>query len=214
MDSQATEDGEEGDLPERERAENVVVDLREALDHGHLPWVIQYKRIDLPKQRTFYEFHESVNRDKQRDLIAQLVQAEAPIHVDYAIRRIAQAWDLMRVGPRIRKAGLQAIKMAERGALAERRGDFIWRLGQELDVVRSPKWDDPRTYRAIREFPPEEIDLVLQKLTEAGGGGTSSDELMAQAARVLGFDRVGETIRKVISARLKKLMATQEAGRQ
>ena len=80
--------------PPREREERIVEDVRDALEAGRLPWVVPYKRLDLPKQSGYYQFHESINRDKQRDLLIQLLKVEAPIHIDYAISRLAQAWGL------------------------------------------------------------------------------------------------------------------------
>ncbi len=135
------------------RHERIVEDVRNALEAGRLPWVVAYKRLELPKQSGHYEFHESINRDKQRDLLIQLLKVEAPIHVDYAISRLAQAWGLRRAGQRVQLAGRTAVKMAVGGGAAEQRGDFLWRPGQELEVVREPDWDDGRTFRDISFIP-------------------------------------------------------------
>jgi hypothetical protein len=195
----------------REREERPVAELADAIDSVHLPWVVEYERTSLPTQQSFYEFHETVNRKMQRDLLIKLLEVEAPIQVDYAIRRLARAWGLKRVGGQIIKAGRQAIGMAERMGAAERRGDFIWRPGQEISVVRSPRWDDERTFRAIDEIPPEEIDLAFEKLLEASGGA-SGPFLISKAAKVLGFDRVGAKINQVLSARLDAVASERAHG--
>jgi REase_MTES_1575/AAA domain/Protein of unknown function (DUF3320) len=192
---------EEEQLPEREREERVVEDVRDALEAGRLPWVAPYQRLELPGQAGFYEFHESVNREKQRDLLIQLLQVEAPIHVEYAISRLAQAWGLRRAGHRIQTAGRSAVNMAVRRGAAELRGPFLWLPGQQLEVVREPDWDDGRTFRDISHIPPEEIDLAFAKLMEASGGEGGA-HLIPEVARVLGFDRVGPIIRSVLSERL------------
>jgi hypothetical protein len=88
-----------------------------------------------------------------------------------------------------------------RSGKAEQRGDFLWRPGQELEVVREPDWDDHRTFRDISFIPPEEIDLTFAKLIEASGGEIG-DHLIPEVARVLGFDRVGQNIRSILSSRL------------
>jgi hypothetical protein len=189
--------------PVREREERIVEDVREALDAGRLTWVVPYKRLELPRQNDHYEFHESVNRDKQRDLLIHLLEIEAPVHVDYAISRLAQAWGLRRAGHRVQLAGRTAVKMAIRRGAAEQRGDFLWRPQQELEVVREPDWEDQRTFRDISFIPPEEIDLAFAKLIEAGGGDTGGD-LIPEVARVLGFDRVGQNIRSILSERFRR----------
>ena len=132
--------------------------------------MVEYTRQDLPSQNASYEFHETINRQRQRDLLITLAKTEAPIHSEYAIRRLARAFGLKRTSGRIVKAGRQAIGMAERMGAIERRGEFIWLPEQEISVVRSPRWDDDRTFRAIHEIPPEEIDIAFMKLLEASGG--------------------------------------------
>ena len=198
---------DDSEPPPRERADRMVVDLLAAVDAAHFEWVTEYQRVDLPRHRRNYEFHETVNRDAQRDLVVALAQTEAPIHSDYAIRRLAHEWGVRRVGGRIRPAGLQAIKMAERRELIELRGAFIWLPQQELTHVRSPNWSDKRTFRAIEEIPPEEIDLAFEKLSTAGV--TEEAELIPVVAKILGFDRVGAKIRPVLESRF---LAVQSRG--
>ena len=91
--------------------------------------------------------------------------------------------------------------MAVQSGKAEQRGDFLWRPGQELEVVREPDWEDGRTFRDISAIPPEEIDLAFAKLIEASGGELG-DHLIPEVARILGFDRVGPNIRSILSQRL------------
>jgi hypothetical protein len=91
--------------------------------------------------------------------------------------------------------------MVVRKDAAEKRENFLWLPGQVLEVVREPDWNDRRTFRDISEIPPEEIDLAFVKLIEAGGTDVG-EHLIPEVARVLGFDRVGQNIRSVLSRRL------------
>jgi hypothetical protein len=209
-DEGATED-QDVEPVARERNEREVAELKEASDSEHLPWVVEYTRVELPKQNTDYEFHVSINREKQRDLVLELVEAEGPIHVDYAIRRLAGAWGLKRTSDRIRKAGIQAIRMAIRTGNAELRGKFIWRAGQELDVVRSPCWDDDRTWRSINEIPQEEIDLAITKLVESSGGRIG-EQLVSDTGKVLGFSRTRGSTRDALLKRIRALRRTTDGA--
>ena len=186
----------------RERTERVVAELADALDASDLPWVEEYERVDLPLHSSFYEFHVSVNRERQRDLLVRLLAVEAPVHIDYAILRLVQAWGLRRTSDRSRRAALEAVRMAVRNGLVEQRDKFLWRPGQLLEVVRCPKWGDQRTVRTIQEIPPEEIDLAISKLVEASGGAMGQ-HLFSDVAKVLGFERVGANIQKALSARVR-----------
>jgi hypothetical protein len=188
----------------RKRTEVEVTELDDALDATRLPWVREYELVALPWQTSFYEFHESVNRAAQKELLGRLLEVEAPVHIDYAIRRLAEAWGLQRVRDRARRAGLQIISAATRSGVAEKRGKFLWRPGQTLEVVRCPKWGDPRTERSIQEIPPEEIDLAMIKLIEASGG-TMGDHVYSDVAKVLGFERVGPNIRAALNMRVKAM---------
>jgi len=134
-------------------------------------------------------------------MLVELIRVEAPISVDYAIRRLAEAWGLERTGSRIRSAGLQAVRRAERRGMAERRGDFLWRPGQTLTGVRVPDSADPGTRRGIDDIPPEELDLTIARL-RAAVAGLSDGSLVTHVARVFGFDRTGGRIRAVLEGRI------------
>jgi hypothetical protein len=189
------------ELPQaRERVEREVAELLDALESGDLPWVGTYRRASLRAPSTGYEFHESINRDKQRDLVVELASVEAPIHVERVMQELALAYGLFRVGDRVRSAALQAINMAVRNGAIELRDDFVWIPGQQLEHVRQPNWDDGATSRPIAHIPPEEIDLAIDKLVETAGG--TYDNLLVDVSRVLGFDRAGPRIRTAIEDRL------------
>lgn len=200
-DAPAISDDDGPPVEARERAEREITELQDALDATQLAWVETYRRTELPAQNSFYEFHVSVNRERQRDLLVQLLQTEAPVHGAYAIRRLVQCWGMQKTSARSRQVGQQAIKMAVRAGLIEERGAFLWLPEQRITTVRAPDWSDNRTERSISEIPPEEIDLAIEMLLEASGG-TLGDHLFSDVAKVLGFDRVGPTIREVLSQRL------------
>jgi hypothetical protein len=187
--------------PQHRRIEREVAGLLEALEAGALPWVSTYKCSKVRARNSGYEFHESVNRDAQRDLVIQIAEVEAPIHVDPAMQRLAAAYGLQRVGDRIRSAALQAIKMAARSGAIEVRDEFIWLPDQKLTHVRQPDWNDDATSRSIAHIPVEEVDLAIDNLKNMAGG--SYDNLLVDSARVLGFDRVGPRIRTVIESRIQ-----------
>ena len=187
---------------QRERNERAVAELRDAYDAENLPWVVEYSRVELPKQRADYDFHVSINRARQRDLVVDLVCGEGPVHVDYVIRRLAGAWGLKRTSDRIRKAGMQAIRMAARSGDVELRGKFVWPPAHDLDAVRSPCWNDDRTWRNIHEIPREEIDLAITKLVAASGGAVG-EHLVSDVGRVLGYFRIGGQIREVLTKRIR-----------
>ncbi|MET0601196.1 MAG: DUF3320 domain-containing protein [Baekduia sp.] len=195
----ADEDGVEG--APRERAARIVHELGSVGAAAALPWTETYVRATLGNHHSGYEFHESANRRLQTDLLIELLSVEAPIAIDYAIRRLAECWGLQRAGHRVVSAGRQAISQAGRRDAVEVRGEFLWRPGQTLTAVRVPDVDVPGTRREIEEIPPEELDLAIARLREASAG-LDDEQIISQVARVLGFDRTGGRIRAVLQARL------------
>jgi hypothetical protein len=186
----------------RERVERNVVELNTSASANELPWTETYRRAVLGRAHSVYEFHESVNRREQTDLLVRLLEIEAPISVDYAIRRLAGAYGLQRAGHRVVTAARQAIGQAGRRGAANARGDFLWRPGQTLTKVRIPDPDDPETRRDIDDIPPEEIDLAIARLRETSAG-INDEQLITHVARILGFDRTGDRIRTTLAQRLQ-----------
>ena len=188
----------------RERVDVEVVELSDPDAARNLPWTRVYRRKRLGRASSYYDFHESVNRRQQADMVVELVNLEAPIHIDYAIRRVAEAWGISRLGHRVVAAGRQAIQQAVRRKAVEVRGDFLWKPGQALTHVRVPDPGDPATRREINEIAPEEIDLALARLSEASAG-LDADQIVSQVARVLGFERTGGRIQNAIGTRLRQV---------
>ena len=188
----------------RERVERVVHELERSSAAADLPWTTPYHRRDLRRHSSYYDFHETVNRREQTDMLVELLRVEAPVSIDYAIRRLAEAWGLRRTGHRISAAGRQAVSQAKRRGGIQIRGEFLWLEGQTLTQVRVPDPSEPLTRRDIDDIPPEEIDLTLTRLLEASAGA-GGEQLISLAARVLGFDRTGGRIQAVLSKRIAAL---------
>ena len=55
------------------------------------------------------EFHFPENRENQTKLLAELIQNEGPVHFDYAVERLAAAWGIKQVTPKISHAVKEAL---------------------------------------------------------------------------------------------------------
>ena len=193
--------GPDADAAPRRR-EREVVDLRDADDARDLPWVSTYRRCDLTAvPPALLEFHDPAAQRILVSVLEKLVQAEAPIHHDYAVKRLAESWGIRRTGHRVADAGTRAVGKLVQAGTVERRGEFLWRPGDTLNTVRMPDPNDERTRRDIDEIPPEEIDLAVRRLKEVTRG-VPDEQLLVSVSRVLGFDRMGGRIREVLEQRL------------
>ncbi len=186
----------------RTRLDRPVAELGDPDAVAVLPWTSVYERAELGTAHSLYDFHETVNRAQQTAVLIELLEVEAPVSIDYAIGRLAETWGLKRAGHRVVAAGRQSISQAVRRGAAEIRGEFLWKPGQELALVRIPDPDEPDSRRRIEDIPPEEIELAIRRLRDAARG-VPSDQLVAQVARVFGFDRTGDRIRSAIEGCLR-----------
>jgi uncharacterized protein DUF4011/restriction endonuclease-like protein/AAA domain-containing protein/uncharacterized protein DUF3320 len=184
----------------RARVDREVIELHSSGAAHHLPWTCTYERARI-EGATSAEFHDPANLRQQTDMLVELLRVEAPVSVEYAVRRLAEAWGLERTGSRIRSAGLEAVGRAEQRGAADRRGDFLWRPGQTLTCARVPDPADPKTRRDIEDISPEELDFAIAQLRGAIAG-LRDGNLVTHVARVFGFDRTGGRIRAVLEGRI------------
>ncbi len=189
---------------QRDREVIEVYEFSGSEDAANLPWAIRYECADLSGFRSAFEFHEPESRPQLRQALESLLAVEAPISTDRTIKSLAASQGISRRGSRVVQAARLTIKEGIASGFAERRGDFLWTPGQVIDAVRIPDPDNPDTQRSIDEIPPEELDLALTKLQEAGGI-SDADALIAQTARIFGFNRTGHAIREQLMARLDAL---------
>lgn len=112
------------DVRERGRRERPVYDLSTRDGATGLSWVATYRRADLPPQGSSYEFHESVNRRVQAQLVRTLLRVEGPVSTSYVVHRIAEAWGIQRAGHRV----VAAVQQGNRPGSPGGRCRAAWRL--------------------------------------------------------------------------------------
>lgn len=177
------------------------IEVREVSDAGgllDLDWVQEHERATLDTAGAGWQFTEQSNAPVLRRLAELIVEVESPVHQDYVVKRMADAFGIRRRGSNVVAAAMRAIEGLVGAGAIDRRGDFLWSGDGHLTVVRISSNGDPT--RAIGEIPPEEIDLAILKLREAGGD-IDDDELVKQVARLFGFKATGKMIRTAIEAR-------------
>jgi very-short-patch-repair endonuclease len=189
----------------RREVEVAVHEIRGPEEALGLPWVEPYEVADLSGFGTHLAFHEPDNRSTLHKALRALVRVEAPIHRDYAIKRLADAQGIKRRGSRVTGTGRNIIQSAVRKGRIELRGDFIWLPEQELTKVRVPRPGDPATRREIGDIPPEEISLAFKHLMVASVPD-DLEALVQQVARVFGFDRTGSSIQEALMSQLRALI--------
>ena len=120
------------------------------------------------------------------------------------MRRLRQAWKAHRAGERARKAIEEAAAdCAARGQL-KRQGEFLYPASEREVVVRVPDPKDRATERAIEHIAPEELQAGMRLLLRQGGG-LGEEALLAQTARLFGFAKLGDNLRRRLQESLEEL---------
>jgi very-short-patch-repair endonuclease len=201
--------GTVGRSASEEKPDLIVSDIAET--HRSSNWVTTYK-VYVPHFRPIWnlEFNDPTSRGTLSDLLKQIVQNEGPLHVDVATHRLAEAWGLQRVGPRMRETVDNILRYSVRSAIDVKQDGFLWpkRDGFELRV-RIPEPDDPRTMRSIPQIPAEEIELAFKKILEEALS-MPREFLVIQVARVFGAERLASESQRQLEQILDKLISEGE----
>ena len=137
--------------------------------------------------------------------IQQVVQVESPIHVEETAFRIAREAGLRRTGKRIRA---RIKTLAHRGTtkgLFRMKGDFLWRTDQKSVEFRRRDGELPGRLRSPDMIAPEEIGDALWWAIQQSFGIDERDAI-AEASRLLGFQKVGKEIETRFRAVLRDLV--------
>ncbi|AHG93501.1 Protein of unknown function DUF3320 (plasmid) [Gemmatirosa kalamazoonensis] len=143
--------------------------------------------------------------ERLRDAVRDVVIAEAPVHDDDLVARVAGMWGT-RVGSRIEARIRDAAAAAERAGAVRRRGAFWWGPADAV-AVRSRTGTRIPAERIAPEEYQEAVRLVL-----AGGHALPREQLVTEVRALLGFARTGPALEDAIGGAIDALLAGGELG--
>jgi very-short-patch-repair endonuclease len=168
------------------------------------------------RSRRKNEFHmPGRNREIQCRLLSRLVEKEGPIHIDYAVQRLSDAWGVRRAGPRVVDTSREVVKLCSGNGLIRVKGEFLWPVlkgdfAAEGNVpVRVPVPGVPYSHRQIEHIPPEEIKSAM-KLIVHYAMSLGLESLIVETARVFGFDHTGSQITGRLEEICKEMLIKDE----
>lgn len=143
------------------------------------------------------------------------MKQEGPISLSLAARRVAAYWGLSRVTSntqdRIRTMACQAnVHCVQHG-----KHRFFWPDRLDPNTWREYRvpGEDEISRREARDLPPEEIANATLEVLEQQVSLPAPD-LMREAARLLGFQRMGQTVEKCMRAGIDLLFKSGKASEQ
>jgi hypothetical protein len=124
--------------------------------------------------------------------VIEVVNVEAPVHVDDLSSRVASMWGLARVGTRISAKIQAALQSAGREGGVVLRGDFVWTAALARDDAKVPVRSRSGTRISGERVPVEEVREAIALVLRAAGG-MSADELLSEVRQMLGVGKGGLT---------------------
>jgi len=167
------------------------------LSLDHLTLTAQpYVKAELTV-RSNVEPHEAPTALLAR-LVSEIIEIEGPLHAEEVARRISSAFGKSRTGSRIRSATEQAIAHAMRqNSELRKRDDFIFtRQQQEAPPIRDRAQMDGALLKA-EYLPPMEVVAAAELILDESGG-MNRDAHIRAVANLLGYQRVGPDLARVI----------------
>lgn len=163
--------------------------------------IVEYKIAELPRQGTPEQFYRASPRTFE-ELFVALAAQEGPVHWHAAVKRLAACWGIVRVTPAVEQhLDAQLAKLIERQVVALR-DDFLWSASPTEVIVRQPT--EGQEARPIEEIALEEI-AKAECLNLQNALSLTEEDLIAQSARLLGYPRAGERVKRRLQAALADL---------
>ena len=163
-------------------------------------WATPYVTAAVPRLPSWVDPSEPGSHYHMIPAIRAIVAAEGPVHMAVLQERLRDAWNIGRIGSRIR-ANIDA---AIRDANVLRDGDFLTPSDAMSTKVRTPTQS---CRRDIAEVHDDELAFALIRLVD-DAGGVSQDDLATRVARLYGWTRRGPDITARMQALITDLRAS------
>ncbi len=137
------------------------------------------------------------------DWVIQVVEVESPVHFEEVVRRIREAAGLARAGNAIRKAVLQGIKYASAKRKVIFDEPFVLKNPPNRPTPRS-RSNFPNHIKKLEYIHPDEIKSALILVVERSFG-IALEEAKNEGLKLLGFERVTETMSDFVNTLIQEL---------
>lgn len=152
------------------------------------------------RQRDQELLYDPRSESTMSEIVAAIVEAEAPVDFDRVVRLAIGVWGQTKVTAKARKHVRRLIRMMSESQRPVDQGGFLWRADQDpasFTRYRVPS-SDPETQRKAEEIPPEEIAnaacVILREEV-----ALPSEDLVRETANRFGISRVGKKVQEAIT---------------
>jgi hypothetical protein len=142
-------------------------------------------------------------------IAARILETEGPIPVDRLVSTIARRFDYSRVGDAKRALLQQRV----RSAFVVSADDFVWPAGLDATSWRGARRTSSSAVRPVTDVSPQEVANAIELLL-AESLSIDAEELLRDAASVLGYSRLTESTRSGMERGLALALAENRVRRE
>ena len=182
---------------------------REDAAAGQAALAEAYQVAQLPAAISQLELHQHP-MGRLATWVAQVVAVESPVHLDEVTRRLALASGATQVGSRIRASVAAAARLAGNLRHVRPAGDFLW--SPIMAPAAVPLRDRSALPAASRKLPfvaPEELARAILTVVRHSFA-LERPTVILPVARLLGFARPSEEMRRQLDAAVQQLVDAGE----
>ncbi len=187
------------DVGQHDDVRRPVVETTPVHFADHPTWAKPYQTARVSRLPIWIDPGEPGSHIDMAAGVLAVVTTEAPVHVAVLHQRLRDAWDIGRIGARIRENLDLAIPIA--GILRE--GDFLTLADSGPTVVRTPVDGFARRVEHVHD---DELMLALVSIAR-DASAISYGELTEYVARLYGWNRRGPDISSRLAALVSRLRA-------
>ncbi|MFB6283162.1 MAG: DUF4011 domain-containing protein [Halobacteria archaeon] len=141
-----------------------------------------------------YDGIDEIDDELLMDELSYMANTHGPIDISVVLDTLRDGFGLSRITKNEKEIIQDVIRDLDRRDELHVKNGVLWPSGPDFDLPVRRQEDDGRS---IGEIPVEEIAKASYLLIESGGR-MSKDDLILEAARLYGFDRLGSNIEKKI----------------
>jgi hypothetical protein len=168
--------------------------------------VAPYKAASIPAgRRTPDDLHEPRYEPELGKVIEQVLDVEAPMHIDLLARRVGAYFGIGRVTTRVSDR-IREVTSARARLGDTTDTDAVWRSDQDPSSLPSVRAADAENRREPDEIPLAEVAAAAALVLDRNLG-MPVDDLARETARLLGFARLGDKAKKRMRAGIDVLAA-------
>ncbi len=170
---------------------------------GESPFGIYKEAVLKQYSMSTAVFTGSGNLSLLKESINEVLLAEAPISEGLLFKRICRSFGIQRITGKIQEYLSSLIRSMNIPSTEQAFGRFLWKAGQDPFTYRGFRsGGENGTRRDIREIPIQEAgNAILFSLMEQGA--MSREDLLREAAKLMGFTRTGGNVSKLFEEALQ-----------